>query len=167
MIGEVHDDGVPAQAQDVERLEQSGYLRIGVHDFTGVRGGCLATEFVRRFVRKMRVVEMNPEVKRALGAPRLPQPCDGRVDDRSRRPLDVRERAALEARVVEQVVVHLVALADAPTGMENVGRDERCGPVACGQEPVREGGGLLAEHEAAVVAHGVVRRIQAREERRV
>ena len=38
VIGEVHDQGVAAQPQRVERLQQPRDLGIGVHDLAGVGG---------------------------------------------------------------------------------------------------------------------------------
>ena len=107
---------------------------------------------------------MHPEVERVLGALRLPQPRQRGIHDRAGGTLDIGQRAALEPRVVERIVVGLVALADAPPRMEHVRRHEARGLVAARQEALGERRDVFAEHEAAVVADGVVRRVEARED---
>ena len=167
VIGEVHDHGVATQSQRVERRQKPRDLGIGVHDLAGVGGRRAAAVIVRRHVRVVRIVEVNPEVERALGAPWLPQPGDRRLHYRFRGSFDVGKGAALEPGIVEGVVVGLVTLTNAPAGMEHVGRDEPSGPVAGCLKTLRKGGGVLSQDEARVVAHGVVWRVEPREERRV
>ena len=167
VVGEVGDQGVAAQAPRVERLEQPLDLRVGVHHLAGVGRGCPAVILVRRRVGLVRIEEVDPEVEGASAASRLAEPGEGVVHDLSRRPLEVGEVAALEPRVVEGIVVGLVALGEAPSRVNDVGADESRGPVAVLAEPLRERRRAGAQHEAAVVANRVVGGEKAREEGRV
>ena len=122
---------------------------------------------VSRHVRVVRIVEVHPEVERVLGAPWLPKPGKRRIHDWLRGPFDVGEGAAREPCIVEGVVVGLVPLTQAPAGMEHIGRDECRGPVADGLQTLRKSDRIRSKDESPVVAHGVVWRVKAGEERRM
>ena len=110
---------------------------------------------------------MDPQVEGAA-APALPlEPVQGAIHDPPRGPLDLGEAAPLDLGVVEGIVVGLVTLGEAPPRGEDVGADDGRGLIAVLEEPLGEGGGVLAQHEAGVVAHAVVGRIEAREDRGV
>jgi hypothetical protein len=167
VVGEIDDQGALAQALRVERVEQPRDLRVGVQHLTGVGSGCPAPELVRRRVRLVRIVEMHPQVEGPVTAALPAEPVQGAVHDKSRRPLDLGETAPLDLGVVEGVVVGLVTLGQAPSRGEDVGADDRRGLVAVPAEPLGEGGDVLSQHEAGVVAHAVMGRVEAREDRGV
>ena len=114
VVGEVDDQRVATEAERIERVQQPRCLRVGVHDLSGVGAGRLAAVLLRWRVGLVRVVEVHPQIERALGALRLPQPRQRGIHDGARGTFDVGQRAALEPCVVERIVVGLVTLTDAP-----------------------------------------------------
>ena len=133
MVGEIDDQRVAAHASASSASSSratcaSAYITspaYGVGAFRAVLRG--------RLVRPVRIVQVHPEVERALAA----RGCRSHASAASttgRRAVDIGESPALEPRIVEQIVVRLVPLADAPARMEHVGRHEARGRVAAARK---------------------------------
>ncbi len=164
VVGRVHHCGVASKVERVQPFQQPQNLGVGVHDLARVGAGGALAVLGGRTVRLVRIVQMDPQVERTLAAVRLPEPRQRGVHRRARGALDGCQIPVLDSRVVERVVVGLMPLADAPARMEDIGRDEPRGVIAVREKTLREGRGVFSEHEAAVVAYGVVGRIEAGEE---
>jgi hypothetical protein len=167
VIGDVEDDGVAPPARAVERREEASDLGVGVGDLAGIGRRSPAAILLGRRVRLVRIVQVDPQVERMAATPRRAEPRERSVHDAAARPLDIGEVAALEARVIERVVVGLMALGEAPPRGEHVGADEGRGVVAALEQPLGQRSRGRRQHEAAVVPDAVARGIEAREHRRM
>ena len=87
--------------------------------------GMLASVRLRRIVRRVRVVEVNPA--RRTGVPRLLQPWQRVVHDLVAATLDLPIESDLVLRQVEVVEVRVESLIDAPLRVEHVRADESAG----------------------------------------
>ena len=147
-------------------LEQPTDLVVRIHHLAGISAWRRAPKRLRRRVRIVRVVEVDPQIERTRAALRLLQPGHRGIDDGRGWTLDVNQAAMFQAAIIERIVVDLMALPDAPARVQHVRRDEPGRRIAAGEKTLGERGRGRLEHEA-VVANRVPRRIQAGEQRRM
>ena len=158
VIAEDDDDRAIEAAVAGEMIEQTAQLQIGCRNLRVVRADHRRRKALAdrcgRIVRRMRLVEMHPREERAR--PILVEPFDGFRHDLAAGPLhgveaDVHAVLA-EIEVVEEAIE---ALGDAPSTIEDERGDEPAGAVPSGAHDFCERLLLLAEIEAAVVAHAM------------
>ena len=113
----------------------------------------------------MRVVEVDPgkEFRRADAV----EPRERVIRHLVARTLDAAERDAAVLRQIEVVEVRVEALRHPPLAIEDVRADESAGAEPVALESLGQRGLVLAEEEAAVVAHPVCTGELAGEKRRV
>ena len=147
------------------RREPPDHL-VGVGDLGQVRLARIARgEGLGRVVGRVRVVEVDPGEEAPL-ADRL-EPGERVVHDLVAGLLDRAERDHLVLGEVEIVGVLVEALGEAPLRLEHPGGHEGSRGKARLVQPLGERHLLLVQEEAAVVAHAVVGRHEASEDRRV
>ena len=158
VIAEDDDDRAIEAAVAGEMIEQTAQLQIGCRNLRVVRADHRRRKALAdrcgRIVRRMRLVEMHPREERAR--PILVEPFDGFRHDLAAGPLH-RVEADVHAVLAEIEVVEeaLEALGDAPSTIEDERGDEPAGAVPSGAHDFCERLLLLAEIEAAVVAHAM------------
>jgi hypothetical protein len=165
-VAEGDDDRLLIQPGAVQPVENSPDLRVHVCDLAGVRTlGERRLVRLGRIVGRVRIVEVQPgeELLRLVGL----QPGERVVDDFPAAPRHVGERDAAVLREIELVEVRVEPLVQPPFAVEHEGSDERAGLPAAGLERVRKRHVRRIEHVSAVVAHAVLGRKQAREDRRM
>ena len=150
--------------------QDAAELRVGVGDLGVVGARERARELrrvvPRRGVRRVRVVEVDPEEERLSLV--LPEPAQRLVHRLVAGPLDrVHPGLLLVAAQVEVVEVAREALVDPPARVEHEGGHEPARPVAACRERLGERRLLGSQVVAAVVAHAVARRERPGEERGV
>ena len=166
VIAHHHDDGVAREIVLVEVREQPADLRIDEGDLADVGAVRVARlEGLRRRVRRMRVVEVDPPEEARSGD--LVEPRQRVIGYFIAGPIDAAERQRLIFRQVEVVEVGLKALRDPPLVIEYVGADEPAGGEAARLQPLGHRRLAVVEEEPSVVAHAVPRRELSREDRRV
>ena len=166
VIAHHQDDGAIVDAERFELRDHPRHLAVGERDFAVVGMPLVARrERLRRAVRRVRVVEVQPGEK-GLAAARV-QPGERLIDDVVGGALDGAERDPARLAEIELVVVGVEPLRDPPLGIEHVGADEPRRAIAAPFQDLRERDLLVAEEEAAVVAHPVLGREAAGEHARV
>ena len=165
MVGEQHDRGAIVDPLPLQVVEELADDRVRRGDLAVVRRArVLAAKFGSRRVRRVRLEEVEEEEERLLRAP-----FDPALGDRFRfgaRPLQAADRLA--ALHLDVVVVEVEGLRQSAVAAEHVRGDGRTGGVALLLQQRRDRRVLRrVEAEADVVAHAVVGRQLAGEERDV
>ena len=167
-----HDDnhGVRQAAAAGEKVDEPADLRVGGGDLSVVRPLERRRKAraigLGRHVRAVRIVEMHPREKRLVAF--AGQPGQRVVDHLAARALRrVEPGGHFKTRQIEVVVVVVESLRDAPPVVEDVGPDESARAIAVCLQHLGQRRDLVADVEAAVVAHAMEGRERAGEQRRV
>ena len=154
------------QAALAQLVDHAAYQLVRVSHLAGVGVvGILRRERLGRIVRIVRVVEVKPQ-KEAFPAVGV-EKAQRALDDLGTVPLFV-ERGPLRGILrAEFVVVTVEALVQAPHVVEHERADDGPGAIPVISQHLGEGRGLVAQVEAAVVAHAVIRRDRAGHQRSV
>ena len=153
-----------------EKVDEPADLRVGGGNLPVVRAlerrRKARTIGLGRHVRAVRIVEMHPREKRLVAF--AGQPGQRVVDDLAARTLRrVEPGGHFKTRQIEVVVVVVESLRDAPPVVEDVGADESAGAIAACLQHFGQRRDLVADVEAAVVAHAMEGRERAGQQRRV
>src|SRR3989442_1309019 len=158
MIGDHDDEGLVEASVGAKRCEQAPDLRVSARDFGVVRAVSRSWEArlkrFGRFVRSVRVVQVDPRKERALRL-RL-QPLECTIDDLGSRALNhVHCRGVREPVEIEVVEVPIETLRNPPAPIENECADEAAGSKTLVVQRLGERELIVAKVEAAVVPHAV------------
>src|ERR1700674_364287 len=134
-------------------LHEAADNRIGIRDLAVVKGGgVVSLERLRRIIRVMGIVEMQPDEKRPLLV--TAQPAQGAVGNVLRAPLDALVPVFSRLALVKIRVIQVKAALEARSGrrrIENIGGKKcRCVIAVLVQE-VRQVGEILAERRAQIL----------------
>ena len=162
------DDDDRPRARIAERVEQPPELRVRERHFRVVRPLHRPRKprriVLRRRIRRVRIVHVDPGEERLLGL--LPQPSRRLIHHFVPRPLRrVDPRRELVLREVEVVEIGVEPLSDPPPSVEDERADEPAGAVALPLQHLGQGRLLIADVELAVVADAVEGRERAGEQR--
>ena len=128
MIADDDDDGALVDARAPQPGEEPIHLLIDERDLAVVRSGRTSTaelghQRLRRLIRSVRVVEMDPGEERPGLA--FVQPTERGIEDLIGGPLNRREVQLLDLAHIELVVVRAEALIESPAAVENESPNER------------------------------------------
>ena len=165
VIAQDDDDRLLVQPIGVEPGNETSHLRVDKGDLAVIETGrtspaVLRQEGLRRLVGRVRVVEVDPD-KEGILLLSL-EPGQSGVHDLVGWPLDAGEVEMLVLLEIELVVVHVEALVETPSPVEDEGADEGSGLVALRREDLGKRSLRLAEGRAAVDADPVAGRIRTR-----
>ncbi len=169
VIAEHDHDRVGKPSARLERLEQAAHLAVGVGDL-GVVGANMARRKLRGelgggVVRRVRIVEVHPAEERARVG--LAQPGERACHHLVAAALDGIEPGPDVGGEVEVVKIVREALRNAPAAVEYEGADEAAGAITLRGKDLGHRREAVVDMEAGVVAHAVIGRERACEERGV
>src|SRR5215471_4446957 len=160
VIAEEKDQAGIVELSTLQPRDETSQFVIGVGDLSVIRMSfVLRAKRLRRIVRTMRIVQVQPEEEWPLRM--FLQPCKPPIDAFTCATFYESEIAVGECFWGERIIIEIESACQSPTSVEHERADDRSGCVSVLLKCLRDGAELLVEGRTREILHSVLKRISA------